>query len=306
MIYIIGPTSSGKTALAIELCKRFNGEIISADSRQIYKHFDVGTGKLPVNSSGVSVERNSGFWKIDGVKIHMYDVCDAKKLFTVENYMRDVGNLISDIKVEKNTFIVGGTGLYIDNLLGIKKPSPVPPNMKLRNQLENKSLQELQNMLPKEVLASMNHSDINNPRRLIRKIEISSSNAIFSSNPKGDTISVFEYPMLIVLDLPRHELFARVDLWVDTIWGALISEIKNLIHLGYEKSFPMQGIIYKTALEFTYQKISKNDAIQVIKNDLHAYIRRQQTWFKTYSSYNVQRFTSSDSAFSYIESILAK
>ncbi len=291
MIYIVGSTSSGKTSLALKVCKKFNKEIISSDSRQIYKHFDVGTGKLPVKSSGVSVEKNSGFWKIDGVKIHMYDVCDANSLYTVSDYLNDTKDLIGEDKI-----VVGGTGLYIDNLLGLKRPSPVQPNMKLRMELENKSPSDLRLMLPKEILDSMNQSDINNPRRLIRKIEIqeyvqknSDMNNVSSSESQDKN------PQIIILDLPREELFNRVDLWVDEIWDSLVIETRKLIDLGYENSFPMQGIIYNKVQDF---------AIQFIKNDLHAYIRRQQTWFKKYSSNNVRRFSSSESAFDYIESVM--
>lgn len=302
MIYIVGPTSSGKTSLALKVCKKFNKEIISADSRQIYKHFDIGTGKLPVKSSGVFVEKNSGFWKIDGVKIHMYDVCDANSLYTVSDYLNDTKDLIGEDKI-----VVGGTGLYIDNLLGLKRPSPVPPNMKLRLDLENKSPSDLRLMLPKEILDSMNQSDINNPRRLIRRIEIQNylqTNAgLVQINSLGAKAESSE-SHIIILDLPREELFKRVDLWVDEIWNSLVIETRKLIDLGYENSFPMQGIIYNKALDFVHQKIPEEFAIQFIKNDLHAYIRRQQTWFKKYSSNNVRRFLSSESAFDYIESVM--
>jgi len=304
MIYILGPTSSGKTSLALKVCKKFNKEIVSADSRQIYKDFDVGTGKLPLASAGVFVEKNSGYWVLDGIKIHMYDVCDANNLYTVSDYLNDTKNLIGEDKI-----IVGGTGLYIDNLLGLKKPSPVPPNIKLRFDLEKKSPVDLRLMLPKEILDSMNQSDINNPRRLIRKIEVLKYESENSSTNKKweifDNPKSSEIPYVIVLDIPREELFNRIDLWVDTIWNPLLEEAKNLVSLGYEDSFSMNGIIYKTVLGFIRQKISKHDAVRTIKNDLHAYIRRQQTWFKTYTQDYVHRFDSSDKAFSFIESILA-
>src|SRR3989344_317580 len=295
MIFIVGPTSSGKTALALKVCKKFNMEIISADSRQVYKHFDVGTGKVPVNSLGVHVEKYSGYWTFDGVKIHMYDVCDANSLYTVFDYLNDTKDLIGEDKI-----IVGGTGLYIDNLLGLKKPSPVPPNLKLRAELESKLTSELQKMLPKKILNSLNQSDINNPRRLIRKIEIGQS----PETPRERKLFQVINPHIIILDLPREELFKRIDFWVDEIWDALIVEINTLINLGYENSIPMKGIIYNKVLDFVYQKIPTSEAIQFIKNDLHAYIRRQQTWFKTYSSNNVHKFPSSESAFDYIESVM--
>jgi len=307
MIFIVGPTSSGKTALALKVCKQFGKEIISADSRQVYKHFDVGTGKVPVNSLGVHVEKYSGYWTFDGVKIHMYDVCDANSLYTVFDYLNDTKDLIGEGKI-----IVGGTGLYIDNLLGLKKPSPVPPNLKLRAELESKLTSELQQMLPKEILSSLNQSDINNPRRLIRKIEMlnfEKSSAVNETKYTGgnNSTTISTPPSnshIVILDLPREELFKRIDFWVDEIWDALIVEINTLINLGYENSIPMKGIIYNKVLDFVYQKIPTSEAIQFIKNDLHAYIRRQQTWFKTYSSNNVHKFPSSESAFDYIESVM--
>ena len=297
MIYIVGPTSSGKTSLAIELCKRFNGEIISADSRQVFKNFNVGTGKLPVNLNGLSASKNSSFWTLDGIKIHMYDVCDANSMYTVSDYLNDIKSLIGEDKI-----VVGGTGLYIDNLLGLKKPSPVPPDMKIRNELKNMPSSELRLMLPKEILDTMNQSDRNNPRRLIRKIEIEQS-------PKALVEPIFlqdKDPRIIILDLPREELFIRVDVWVEEIWNDLVIETKKLIDLGYEDSSPMKGIIYKTALAYIKSEISKIEAVQKIKHDLHAYIRRQQTWFKKYSGKGVVRVKSRQEAVLVVEAILAK
>lgn len=306
MIYLVGPTSSGKTSLALKICKKFNKEIISADSRQIYKHFDIGTGKVPINSREVSIEKHSDYWVIDGVKIHMYDVCDANFNYSVADFLKDTKNLIEEDKI-----IVGGTGLYIDNLLGLKKPSPVPPNLKLRVALEAKSLEELQSMLSKEILDAMNQSDINNKRRLMRKIEIQGHQ---STDPSiKDKIDIKDFglvnlakdPMVVILDIPREELFKRVDDWVDSIWMPLLSEVEMLISLGYKDSFPMQGLIYKTVLDFFIKKITESEAVWVIKNDLHAYIRRQRTWFNKYNQPYIHRFNSNDRAFSYIESILA-
>ncbi|MEK7523067.1 MAG: hypothetical protein AAB569_05775, partial [Patescibacteria group bacterium] len=164
MIIITGQTATGKTKLALELAQKHNGELINFDSRQIYKYLDIITGK-----------------DIPKTKIWLYDVVTPDQYFSSFDFVKHVTPIIKDIKKRgKTPILVGGTYLYLKHFLyGID--DSVPPDFKLREKLNNKSVKELQDILKKLSLQSfnrLNNSDVNNPRRLIRKIEI-------TTNPKG-------------------------------------------------------------------------------------------------------------------------
>ncbi len=278
MIFITGPTSSGKTSLAIKMCKEQNGEIISADSRQIFKYMDVGTGKLPVSESDKSVEIQPKYWIIKNVKIWLYDVVTPDQFYSVTDFRKDAFDVIKDIKGRgKIPIVVGGTGLYIDALLGKLNDVKIPPDFKLRDELKNKTVSELQKMLPSDILEMMNNSDRNNPRRLIRKIE--KLEEVTESKSKFMPLIPDQF---ILIDAKNEILYEKVDRWVEAIWEDLLKETYKLKEKGYGDTNPMQGIIYKTALEYLENRLAEEPAKDRIKYDLHAYIRRQKTWFKRY------------------------
>lgn len=281
VIFIAGPTSSGKTSLALKLCKKFNGEIVSADSRQIYKYFDVGTGKIPIGSD-LTYKKGDNCWKLDDVNVWLYDVVEPKLSFSVVDYKYAAERAIADITARgKIPFIVGGTGFYLNSLLGYEIDVEEPRNEDLRAKLEAKSLNELQDMIPLKIKGTLNNSDFNNKIRLIRKIELLESG--FEFKKRKVSTSPLE-KNLILLNRSREEMYKRVDDWVDLIWIPLKIEIKNLIDLGFKETSCMKGIIYKTALKQHEQQISEVAAKERIKFDLHAYIRRQETWFKRYKT----------------------
>lgn len=160
LIVILGPTASGKSALAIKLARLFNGEIISADSRQVYKGLDIGSGKITKK-------------EMQGIPHHLLDVANPKRRFTVAQYQKLALKAVLRIQKQgKLAFLVGGTGFYIQSIVdGIIIPE-VPPNLKLRAQLEKKSTQQLFEMLKKLDPARAATIDAKNPRRLVRAIEI--------------------------------------------------------------------------------------------------------------------------------------
>ena len=160
LIAILGPTASGKSDLAVTLAKKFNGEIISADSRQVYKGLDIGTGKITKK-------------EMRGVKHYLLDVANPQKRFTASDYVLLVNRAIAQI-VDKNKIpiICGGTGFYIDAILGEKQIPEVAPDPLLRKELENKTTQELFEILKKLDRERAENIDAKNPRRLIRAIEI--------------------------------------------------------------------------------------------------------------------------------------
>lgn len=284
MIFIAGPTSSGKTSLAIKLCKEFNGEIVSADSRQIYQHFDVGTGKLPIGDS-TPYTKGDFCWEVDGVKIWLYDAVSPREEYTAVDFRNDANRVIEDIKLRGRVpFIVGGTGFYMASLLGYDIDVGVAKNDKLRQELQQKTVAELQVMIPEELRDQINNSDFNNPVRLIRKIEILQSGGELKT--RSTEISPLEQN-LIILNRDRSSIYGRVNKWLDLIWEPLLTEIRDLILEGYEFSTPMKGLIYNTALEHIKYETPQKEAREKIKNDLHGYIRRQETWFKKYGQAHV-------------------
>ncbi|MFH1566140.1 MAG: tRNA (adenosine(37)-N6)-dimethylallyltransferase MiaA [bacterium] len=277
-IVICGPTNTGKTSLAINLCKAFDGEIISADSRQIYKYMDIGTGKLPIDKPNLQIEKFDGLWKIKGIPVYMYDVISPAKSYSVYDYSKKAKNeLLSIQNRQKIPFIVGGTGFYIDILTGKKSVANVPPNVALRTELEKKSLEELKKILKNLNEKEYKRVDLKNKVRVLRAIEICKSEKPFLVVPvkdnKVDTL-------FIGLTAPRKYLYEKIDLWVDKIIEkGLILETKNLINSGFSGTVPLKGIVYSSVVDYLNERTTLDEMRQRIKYDLHGYIRRQLTWF---------------------------
>lgn len=278
MVIITGPTSAGKTSLAIKLAKKFGAELISADSRQIYKHMDVGTGKKPLNLAKASYAPHDKYWEIEGIKIHMYDVVSPNQEYSSVQFASDAKSLMSKIDLP---IIVGGTGFYIDSLVLDHIETKVVPDTKLRDELSKKTLSELAKMIPSEYLDTWNNSEKNNPARLIRAIQINRQTGEWPSKANSK-VDPSQNNLVIELTAPREFLYERVDAWAETIWDSLIEETQKLIDMGYRTTQPLNGIIYKTVLDFLEGKQSRESSLELIKFDLHKYIRRQQTWFKKY------------------------
>ncbi len=187
LITICGPTSSGKTSLAVKLCNLFNGEIVSADSRQVYKYMDVGTGKIPIRSTesriianrnrltdNESTNKQNSAWRIQGVPIHGYDLVEPGERFSAGDFKDYAQIKFQEIwNREKIPFLVGGTGFYIAAALGEVELSGVPANPELRKELNKLETKKLVEMLKELDPEKLKNTDQNNPQRLIRAIEIS-------------------------------------------------------------------------------------------------------------------------------------
>jgi tRNA dimethylallyltransferase len=274
---ILGPTSSGKTSLSLDLCKKYNGEIISADSRQIYKYMDIGTGKVPT-SKEEGVTKKDLVWNFNGINIWGYDLLKPDVFFSSYEYTLFALPKITElIEKEKTVFITGGTGFYIDTLTGKVTPSLVEPDFGLREELKNLTADELVKrlkLLDEEVLTKI---DTQNPIRLIRAIEKASKKIINVNKLPYITDAKF---YLIGLNAPRELLFSRADSWAEKIWNnGLIEETESLLKMGYKKSPKLKGLVYKSVVDFLDKKLGGVEALQRIKFDLHGYIRRQQTYF---------------------------
>lgn len=280
-IIIIGPTSSGKTSLALDLCRKYGGEIISADSRQIYKYMDIGTGKIPVEEN-LKYERKEDHWLIDGVKIWGYDLINPNEIFSAYNFKVFAQDKIKKIMDSgKKVFVIGGTGFYINVLLGNVPVSNIPPNQKLREELQNMSTANLKAKLKGLNLPEYNTIDLNNRIRLIRAIEKSSSTKK-SQKERPDTFP----SKLIGLAASREVFYSRVDRWLDEIWGEDLMEEVNFLLSHYCESDKLNGLVYRSAVSYLKGETFEKEAKQRAKYDLHAYIRRQQTYFKKMKDVN--------------------
>ena len=268
LIVILGPTASGKTKMAIELAKIFNGEIVSADSRQIYRGMDIGTDK-------VKAEETSG------IPHYLIDIINPDQEFSLAQYKKMAIEKIKEIqKRNKIPFLVGGTGLYIQAIIDNLAIPSVKPDLKLRHQLEEKNLSELQAMLKKLDPKSFEKIDLNNPRRLTRALEVclKTGRPFSEQTKKGQPLFNF---IEIGIKIPSEEADEKINQRVDwMIKNGLIDEIKNLIK-KYSLDLPaFSGIGYREIIQYLQGKISLDEAIQEIKIHTRQYAKRQMTWFK--------------------------
>lgn len=267
---VYGPTASGKTDLAVDIAKQCNGELINADSRQVYKYMDIGTNK----------EKN-----LD-VPIHLIDLVTPNIQFSVHEYVELAIEKIAEL-VSRGKFpiIVGGTGLYINALINKYSLPKIEVNTKLREELNALSTEELQirlNDKNKEKFESMNNSDRQNPRRLIRALEIaeSSNTSNLIEIDKGIEFNVEWYKT----DYDLDSLFAKIDKRVDKmIDDGLIDEVKNLVAMGYSFDLPiMKTMGYREVSEYLNGKLDLSEMTEKIKLSHRQYVKKQITWNKKY------------------------
>lgn len=286
ILVICGPTATGKTKIALNLAKKIDGEIISADSRQIYVGLDIGTGKdLPCGSKNElsKIKHDSRlikYYLVNGVKLWGYDLIGPKDKFSVDDYTKCVKKIIVDIySRDKTPILVGGTGLYIRAILDGIETSSIPPDEKLRRLLNRKSIVELQDILRvenSEKLTSLNQSDSMNPRRLVRAIEISRSNV-----RKNNQSFKFDNVLMIGLFTNNTVLGERIKKRVESrIAGGLEDEIKSLLNLGVSwDSQSMTSLGYSQWRSYFDEGIDKNRVIESWITAEKRYSKRQMTWF---------------------------
>lgn len=299
VLIICGSTGTGKTGLGLRLAKKFKGEVVSADSRQIYKYMNIGTGKdLPSNSeiykTGNKININNknyqlNYYLLDSVKLWLHDLVEPDEEFSVSYYQKLAYLVIDNILSRgKLPIIVGGTGLYIKSIMDHIDTINIRQNKSLRKKLETKSVGFLQNLLEKEDVktwSNLNKSDRNNPRRLVRKIEIAmykKENKDKKVNSKKNSYNFF----MIGLTSDNKYLYERIDERVDKrVSQGVIKEILNLLTRGYSWALPsMSALGYKQWKEYFTKRNKDNNLLDKIikkwKHDEHSYARRQLTWFK--------------------------
>jgi len=273
LIVIVGPTASGKSELAVKVAKRFNGEVISADSRQVYKGMDIGTGKITKKET-------------HGIPHHLLDVASPKKIFTVTQCRKLALKAIDKIlKRGKLPILCGGTGFYIQAVVdGLVIPE-VPPDWKLRKKLEKKSVEELYQILKKLDPRRAKTIDKKNPRRLIRAIEI--------VKKTGKSVPALEmqplsYPILIIgIKKSPDELKKLIEKRLaKRLKQGMISEVKKLHNSGVSwKRLEDFGLEYRWLSRYLRTPdVRKLETIGLLigllQKDIEHFAKRQMTWFK--------------------------
>lgn len=303
LLVILGPTATGKTDLALSLAKKFNGELISCDSRQVYRDLEIGTGKLPSKSKKLKVKRQKYCWEINGIKVWLYDVVDPKNQYTVADYVKDGERVIGEIRGRgKLPIIVGGTGLYLKALLEGLPNLAIPVDKKLRKELEYLSIDDLQKKLQQnqpERWEKMNNSDRQNRRRLIRAIELAGATLSIGKVQSFDALK-------IGLTAPRDILYKKADERVlARIKQGMVDEAKNLYQKGLSlKRMRSLGLEYGVLADYLDGKI-KDRLVTILQGKIHGFLRRQLTWFK--KEKDVNWFDITDSEFpSNVENLVAK
>lgn len=288
LLVICGPTSTGKTTLALRIAKKIKGEIVSADSRQVYTGMNIGTGKdLPKNA--VLKKRlfaKWGFYEVDGIKIWGYDLVDPRKEFSVAQYIKIAHRMIDEIaRNGKVPILVGGTGLYIKGVIDGIPTAQIPKNELLRKNLEKKDANELYETLANldsMKAASLNSSDRRNPRRLIRAIEIAQYQLTKKSLPVHHTIGEGFDILFIGLTAPKIFLDRKIDKRVnDRIEAGIKDEIRKLLRMGVDWSTQsMVALGYGQWRDFFEGGVEESAVVAEWGRAEKNYAKRQMTWFK--------------------------
>ena len=275
VIAVAGPTASGKTALAIEIAKRFSGEIISCDSMQIYKGMDIGTAKPDLD-------------EMQGVPHHMIDVVDMDTRYSVADFALDARASIDDVLSRgKVPVIAGGTGLYMDSVLNNIEFFEFECDPNFRSEMEKIAETEGNEVLHNRLKAldpeAAENIHPNNVRRVIRALEVCEFSGMTFSRANELSRQKPVYQSLIIgIDVERARLYERINLRVDQMMEkGLYQEVERLCKMGADRnSTAMQAIGYKEILDSIEGIISPEEAVEKIKMESRRYAKRQLTWFK--------------------------
>ncbi len=279
LVVILGPTASGKTELSIKIAKKFNGEVVSADSRQVYRGMDIGSGKITKK-------------EMRGVPHHLLGVANPKRKFTVAQYQKLASKVIKNIqKRNKLPILVGGTGFYIQSIVdGIAIPE-VKPDWKLRKKLEKLSNRKLFEKLKKLDPTRAGSIDARNPRRLIRALEIvlKTSEPVPTLRDSPGTVprlspfDLFEFDVLeIGIKKSREELKKSIhERLIKRLQNnAMINEVKKLRKFLSWKRLEEFGLEYRFVAQYLQEKITYQKMIDKIQIESEHFTKRQTTWFK--------------------------
>ena len=277
MITILGPTASGKTPLAAALAQRIDGEIISADSRQVYRRMDIGTGKdladytIAVDGSPVNIP------------YHLIDICEPGTKYNLFQYQQDFFDAYNNIIGKgKTPILCGGTGLYIEAVLKGYQLSPVPQNPELRARLEGKSLEELTEMLRKlkQKNGSVMHNttDVDTAQRAIRAIEIEMEQQNYPLTSHLSPLSSLIIGVNIDRELRREKITRRLKARLDE---GMVDEVRGLLAEGIPaEDLIYYGLEYKYLTEYIIGKLTYDEMFRQLEIAIHQFAKRQMTWFR--------------------------
>jgi tRNA dimethylallyltransferase len=266
VVVIVGPTASGKTSLGVEIAKKFNGEIISADARQVYKGLDIGSGKVTPE-------------EMDGVPHHLLDIADPNEVYTAADFKRDGEKVITDIvSRDKQPIIAGGTFFYIDTLLGRTSLPDVPPNPELREKLETLSTDVLYNSLLRLDPKRAETIDKHNKVRLVRALEIIEALGSVPEAKSEELYDAFtlgiEIPKELLHQNIRARLFARLD-------QGMVEEVGRLHENGLSwKRLESLGLEYRYIAEYLQEKVTKEEMLEKLETEIRHFAKRQMTWLR--------------------------
>lgn len=266
IIVILGPTSAGKSDVAIQLARKLDGEIVSADSRQIYRGMDIGSGKVTKKD-----QKMAKHW--------MLDIVSPKTNFSAGQYKKKADKIIQDIlKRGKLPIICGGTGFWIKSIVDNVEFPEVKPDWKLRNKLRNKSAEELFEMLKKIDFARAKNIDAKNPARLIRAIEIAKALGKVpeaKSNPQYNALQ-------IGIAIPKEKLHQRIEKRLTKRFAqGMVDEVANLHAAGISwKRLESFGLEYRWLALYLQGKVSEKEMRKNLLQESKNYAKRQMTWFQ--------------------------
>jgi len=273
LVTIVGPTGIGKSQLALHLAQTFNGEIVSADSRQIYRHMNIGTAKPTPQELAL-------------VPHHLIDIVNPDEAFSLSQYQKLAYEAIEAIQHRNRLpLLVGGSGLYVWSVLEGREIPKVPPDPVLRQSLEKEAIESGKDSLYQQLVkvdpAAAQKIDPRNVRRTIRALEVYRATMIPFSQLQCKRAPLFDI-LIIGLTTDRAELYRRIDSRVDEmIKQGLVAEVKKLMAMGYDYSLPaMSGIGYRQIGMFLRGELTLEAAIQQIKTESHRFARHQYAWFR--------------------------
>lgn len=274
ILVVLGPTATGKSDLAVMLAKKFDGEVVSADSRQVYKGMDLGTGKITKK-------------EMRGVPHHMLDIVSPRSVYNVSKYKVRAQKIIADIlRRKKLPILCGGTGFYIDAVVNGTILPDVPPNPELRKRLEKKTADQLFVMLKKLDPSRAKNIDKHNKIRLVRAIEIARS---LGKVPKARSVQIYN-PLFIGLDLTDLSLKERIRGRLQRRLGeGMVAEVAHLQRQGVSyRRLEKLGLEYRNCALLLQGKIypstplrtCRQQMIQNLEREIFQFAKRQRTWFK--------------------------
>ncbi len=302
-IIITGPTASGKSAIALKIAEKLNGEIVSADSMQIYRKMDIGTAKPDKH-------------EMLKIKHHMIDICDIEQNYSVAQFKKDATKCINNIRMNnKMPIITGGTGLYIDSLLFNVSFDDIKVSNRsyYEEYLKDNGKEALYELLIKRDIQAALSTHVNNTKRVIRYLDILSSfsGTLEEYKKKAlENISKNRY-FIYVIDLPRETLYKRINDRVDImLQNGLVKEVTDILRYGYDISCnALSAIGYKEVIEYLRGYCTYDEMVSILKQNTRNYAKRQITWFKKYKDaklIDALKYEDAEEIASYIKSDLIK